>query len=208
MNGSMDWWINRLVDYWTGLERPIQPRVRGFIHVSTHPRIHSSNHSFIPPRTIAARLALLLALLASGCGEKSGAPEAATNDLHRSTNGTVAVTAKLVEIPDGAIFKRDLYDYATILKYEVVATHRGAVEKGANIYVGHYNPWKPRREAADQRVKVIGGNLRRFKAGQIHHLALEVPIEDHFMGGMVNKYFGRTTNAIYWAVWTDLAAKP
>jgi hypothetical protein len=31
-----------------------------------------------------------------------------------------------------------------------------------------------------------------------------VPIEDHFMGGIVNKYFGRTTNTIYWAVWTNL----
>jgi hypothetical protein len=43
-------------------------------------------------------------------------------------------------------------------------------------------------------VPAVGGNLRQFRAGQLHHLALEVPIEDHFMGGIVNKYFGKTTN--------------
>jgi hypothetical protein len=168
-----------------------------------HPLIHSSDNPLILLRTIAAPVALAVALLASGCGEKPVAGVAATNDPHFTTNGTVEVTAKLVEIPDGAIFKRDLYDYATILKYQVLQVHRGKVD-GNTIYVGHYNPWKPRNEAPDRRVKVIGGNIRQFRAGQTHHLALEAPIEDHFMGGIVNKYFGRTTNALYWAVWTNL----
>lgn len=107
-----------------------------------------------------------------------------------------------MEIPEGAIFKRDLYDYATVLKYQLIQVHRGTVE-GDTLYVGHYNPWKPRAEAADQRAPGVGGNLRQFQAGQTHHLALEVPIEDHFMGGIVNKYFGKTTNTIHWAVWTN-----
>ncbi|MCI0537259.1 MAG: hypothetical protein L0Z50_18755 [Verrucomicrobiales bacterium] len=158
-------------------------------------------------RTIAASAGLAMIVLAS-CGQNPTGSGSAANDSNLTTNGTIEVTAKLVEIPDGAIFKRDLYDYATILKYEVVNVHRGMVEQGATIFVGHYNPWKPRREAADRRVKVIGGTLRQFQAGQTHHLALNVPIEDHFMGGIVNKYFGRTTNALYWAVWTDLAAQP
>jgi len=34
--------------------------------------------------------------------------------------GRIEVTAHLVEIPDGAIFKRERYDYATVLKYEVL----------------------------------------------------------------------------------------
>jgi hypothetical protein len=174
------------------------------IRQSQNPVIQSSMNSTVPLRTVAACVALAVALLAAGCGEKRAGTAAATNDPHLTTNGTIEVIAKLLEIPDGAIFKRDLYDYATILKYEIVQVHRGAVEKGAPIYVGHYNPWKPRREAADRRVKVIGGNLRHFQAGQIHHMALEAPIEEHFMGGIVNKYFGRTTNAIYWAVWTNL----
>lgn len=123
-------------------------------------------------------------------------------DPHLVTNGTIEVTARLVEIPDGAIFKRDLYDYATILKYEVLKVHRGQVD-GDAIYVGHYNPWKPRNEAADKRAPRIGGTLRQFRAGQMHRMALEAPIEDFFMGGIVNKYFGRTTNTLYWAVWTN-----
>lgn len=120
--------------------------------------------------------------------------------------GTVEVTARLEEIPEGAIFKRDLYDYATILKYQVVQVHRGQVE-GTTLYVGHYNPFKPRSEAQDRRVTGIGGNLRSFQEGQTHHMALEAPIEDHFMGGIVNKYFGQSTGTVYWAVWTDLAGK-
>lgn len=125
-----------------------------------------------------------------------------TPDPHLATRGTVEVSAELVEVPEGAIFKRDLYDYATILKYHVVTVHRGEVN-GETIYVGHYDPWKPRSEAADKRVPDIGGNLKRFEAGKVHHLALEVPIDDFFMGGIVNKYFGQDTGPLYWAVWTD-----
>lgn len=152
----------------------------------------------------AATLAVSAFLFLGGCGRKAAGPETpgGPGDPHLATNGTVEVTARLVEIPEGAIFKRDLYDYATILKYEVVRVHRGKLDRGA-LYVGHYNPWKPRAEAADKRAPNVGGNLRRFQAGQRHHLALEVPIEDYFMGGIVNKYFDKTTNALYWAVWTD-----
>jgi len=142
---------------------------------------------------------LLVGFLAASCGRK-GTPNAA--DPHLRTNGTIEVTARLLEIPEGAIFKRDLYDYATILKYRVLEVHRGRV-RAETIYVGHYNPWKPRGEAADARVKNIGGKLRRFQAGQVHRMALEAPIEDCFMGGIVNKYFGQATGPLYWAIWTD-----
>jgi hypothetical protein len=146
---------------------------------------------------------LFVGLLLSSCGPKSGTNTPAGPDPGLAANGSIEVSAQLVEIPEGAIFKRDLYDYATILKYRVVKVHRGQVD-GDTIYVGHYNPWKPRAEAADKRVPKIGGNLRQFQSGQTHHLALEAPIEDHFMGGIVNKYFGRMTNTLYWAVWTNL----
>jgi hypothetical protein len=76
---------------------------------------------------------------------------------------------------------------------------------GEFIFVGHYNPWKPRGEAADDRVKDVGGSLRNFRDGQTHHMALEVPIDDYFMGGLVNKYFGQETGPLYWAVWTNLS---
>ena len=124
-------------------------------------------------------------------------------DAQMKTLGTIEVTARLLEVPEGAVFQRDLYDYATILKYEVIAAHRGAVEKGAVIYVGHYNPWKPRAEAADKRVKNIGGNSRQFRAGQLQRLALETPMDNFYMGGIVDKYFGKHSGPVYWAVWTN-----
>ena len=151
----------------------------------------------------AALVFLILLLVAASCGRPPGGSASSISDPHLGTNGTLEVTAKLVEIPEGAIFKRDLYDYATILKYEVLKVHRGKLE-GPIIYVGHYNPWKPRAEAADKRAAGIGGNLRQFEAGQLHRMALEVPIDDFFMGGIVNKYFGKGRGPLYWAVWTDL----
>jgi hypothetical protein len=153
-------------------------------------------------RSLSSAMSLLALCLCVSCGNKPGATATAV-DPHLKTNGTIEVTARLLEIPEGAIFKRELYDYATILKYQVLTVHRGEV-KGDTLYVGHYNPFKPRSEAPDARVKNLGGNLRQFQAGQIHHLALDVPIDDFFMGGIINKYFGRTTGALYWAAWTDL----
>jgi hypothetical protein len=158
-------------------------------------------------QTVCALLILLSCAGAltfwAGCGNKPDAP-AALSAQQLSTHGSIEVTAQLVEIPEGAIFKRDLYDYATVLKYKVIKVHRGEV-KGDFIYVAQYNPFKARQDAPDGRVKEIGGNLKSFQAGQMQRLALEVPVEDHFMGGLVNKYFGKTSDPIYWAVWTDLA---
>jgi hypothetical protein len=151
---------------------------------------------------LAGSTLLALALALASCGKPTGVPNMAAEDPHLTTNGTVEVTAKLVEIPEGAIFKRDLYDYATILKYQVIKVHRGQVATNT-LFVGHYNPWKPRAEAADKRVKGIGGTLKQFRAGDTHRMALDVPIDDHFMGGIVNKYFGQEAGPLYWAVWCN-----
>ena len=150
---------------------------------------------------------LVIALcVAVSCDQKPSPSTAAAPDPQLVTRGSVEVTARLLEVPDGAIFKRDLYDYATVLKYKVLKVHRGEL-KSDTIYVGHYNPWKPRREASDKRVKEIGGNLKQFEAGQAHRMALDAPIDDYFMGGIVNKYFGQTGAPMYWAVWTNLASE-
>lgn len=145
-------------------------------------------------------MAIGLVLLLAACGQKSSDTGA---DAQVTTRGTVEVTARLVEVPEGAIFKRDLYDYATILRYEIVTVHRGAVGKGATIFVGHYDPWKPRAEAADRKVKDVGGNVREFRAGALHRMALEAPMDDFFMGGIVDKYFGKRSGPAFWAVWTN-----
>lgn len=140
------------------------------------------------------------AFVLAGCERKPTAI-----DPQLAVRGSVEVTARLVEVPEGAIFKRDLYDYTAILKYEVTAVHRGTLTPGALIYVGHYNPWKPRAEAADKKVKDIGGTLREFRAGSLHRMALETPMDDHYLGGIVDKYFGKREGAAYWAVWTNAA---
>src|SRR5438552_2646332 len=140
-------------------------------------------------RSVVVSLLLAVALMTAACAGRR--------------RGSIEVTARLVEIPEGAIFKRELYNYATILKYDVLDVHRGGA-KGQTIYVGHYNPFKPRSEAADRRVPDVGGNLKSFRAGQVHRMALEEPMLDHYMGGILNKYYGHDPDPIYWAVWTDL----
>jgi len=145
-------------------------------------------------------------LICLSCSESADPVTATGEDPNVTTMGSIEVTARLMEIPDGAIFKRELYNYTTILKYEVLRVHRGHTDTNS-IYVGHYNPFKPRSEAADKRVKGIGGNLKSFRAGRIHRMALEVPIDDYFMGGIINKYFGMFNEPIYWAVWTNSVRK-
>lgn len=155
----------------------------------------------LPPRRL---LLLAAAGLAASCAREAAPPAAdAGADAQVTSRGAVEVTARLVEVPEGAIFRRELYDYATVLKYEVVAVHRGDLAVGATIYVGHYNPWKPRAEAADRHVKDIGGTVRQFRAGRLHRMALEPSMDDVFMGGVVDKYFGRHEGAVFWAVWTN-----
>jgi hypothetical protein len=160
----------------------------------------------MPPTALTFRclsLVFLAALAVCGaCSRQSEGVGSAVVSSEVTTRGSIEVTAELVEVPDGAIFKRDLYNYATILKYKVLQVHRGTVD-GEYLYVGHYNPWKPRSEAADDGVSDVGGSLRSFRAGQRHRMALEVPIDDYFMGGIVNKYFGQETGPLYWAVWTE-----
>jgi hypothetical protein len=164
----------------------------------------------LAPAVLACSFCFQGQLRASTAEEGNHAPAstAAEDDRRVSKVGRIEVTAELVEIRDGAIFKRDLYNYATVLKYEVLKVHRGKVE-GKTIYVGHYNPFKPRSEAADRHVKGIGGDLKLFRAGEVHHMALDVPIEDHFMGGIVNKYLDETSDSIpiYWGRWTNLVVK-
>ena len=155
-------------------------------------------------RTVLVSVLLAVALMAPACARKEGAASP-DSDPELAKQGSIEVTARLVEIPDGAIFKRELYNYATVLKYDVLEVHRGKV-KGQTIYVGHYNPFKPRSEAADRRVPEVGGNLESFRAGQVHRMALKESMLDHFSGGILNKYSGEDTDPIYWAVWTDLAS--
>jgi hypothetical protein len=157
--------------------------------------------AFRMPRLLTA-IGILWVALSTSCTHSAAGPAATGEDAEVTSRGSIEVTAQLEEIPEGAIFRRDLYDYATVLKYRVLAVHRGEVA-AETIYVAHYNPFRPRAEAADRRVPEVGGDLRTFRNGQVHRMALEVPIDDHYMGGIVNKYFEETPDPIYWAVWTN-----
>jgi len=53
----------------------------------------------------------------------------------------------------------------------------------------------------------VGGNLQKFRAGDVHRIALETPIDDFFMGGIVNRYFEEYKGPVYWAVWTNPVSK-
>jgi hypothetical protein len=154
-------------------------------------------------RTVSGSLLFAIALSAAACSGSRDGSGGAGADPELAKRGSIEVTARLVEIPEGAIFQRELYNYATVLKYEVIEVHRGSV-RGQTIYVGHYNPAKLRSEAADRRVPDIGGNLRYFRADQVHRMALEGSMLDHFTGGILNLYSKEDTDPIYWAVWTNL----
>jgi hypothetical protein len=154
-------------------------------------------------RGFVATLLLAAGLAIGGCaGNKGGTPG---SDPEMANRGNIEVTARLVEIPEGAIFDRPKYNYATVLKYDVIEIHRGRV-KGQTIYVAHYNPAKPRAEVADGRVTDVGGNLKTFRAGQVHRMALEELDYDKFTGGILNKYSQEEVDPIYWAVWTNLVS--
>ena len=150
-------------------------------------------------------LFLLLLLCPLGlCFSCSKKPDTG-EDAKVTTLGSIEVKAQLLEIR-GKIIDDPLYDYAHVMKYRILHVYRGKID-GDIIYVGHYNPAEPRSSVADARVREIGGNLRRFKATDIHRIALEVPIDDYYMGGIINKYFSESKDPIYWALWTNLVTK-
>jgi hypothetical protein len=144
---------------------------------------------------------LLPVLLVASCAKKVDTGE----DPKVTTLGSIEVTAQLVEIR-GDLINDPLYDYAHVMKYKLLQVHRGEINK-ETMYIGHYNPAKPRDKVADARVQQIGGNVKQFRVGDIHRMALEVPIDDHYMGGIINKYFGEVNEPIYWAIWTNKVVK-
>ena len=148
----------------------------------------------------APRSPLLAAALAAAVGALVACSKGPSREV--TTQGTVEVTARLAQIT-GKFMPNDNYDYVFVMKYEVLQVHRGAVD-GKEIFVGHYNPLKPRSRAADRFVEKVGGNVDRFQEGDVHRMALESPLEDIYMGGVIDKHFGEKGTR-YFAVWTDRA---
>lgn len=162
-----------------------------------------------------AALAVLAPGLACGPGPlgepavASTRPSSAEAAREVAARGSVEVVAELEEIPglgrwDGEFPSNDLgYDYAYVVEYRVVRVLRGEVG-GETLLVAHYNPRKPRYSAADSRCPGVGGTLGRLRLGDRHHLALEQPIDAHYMGPLIDEYFDEADHRpIHWAVWTD-----
>jgi len=125
-------------------------------------------------------------------------------DPELASSGSAEITAQLVEIP-GEFPANDFYNYAYVFKYRVLEVHRGQLN-GGEVFVAHYNPLKPRLAAGDEFSGKIGGNLERFRSGQIHRMALEEPLDTYWMGGIIDKYFSQH-GVRYWAVWTNRVGK-
>jgi hypothetical protein len=152
-------------------------------------------------KTLHLFFIITLVLCFQSCSKKPDTGE----DAKVTTLGSIEVTAELVEIK-GELIDDPLYDYAHVMKYKVLQVQRGELEKDI-IYVGHYNPAKTRAAAADVRAPGIGGNLKRFRQGDVHRMAMEVPIDDYYMGGIINKYFGEIKDPVHWPVWTNRVVK-
>jgi hypothetical protein len=149
------------------------------------------------------RFLLLGTLALASCGKAEAGPAVPPAPGPVAPRGTIEVTAKLVEIP-GAFPANKLYDYVYVLKYQVLAVHRGKVE-GSEILVGQYNPLKARSAAEDKFSGTIGGTARHFSAGDVHRLSLDEPLESTMpMVGLIDKYL-KEKGMRYWAVWTDEA---
>lgn len=129
-------------------------------------------------------------------------------DTKVTTLGTVEVTAELQPIRywkegETNFPPNDLYDYAYVMEYEVLEIHRGEVQ-GDTIYVAHFNPRLPRSDVESDTSGPVGGKLMSFRAGDIHRMALDAPVDDYLMDGLLNKYLDETRDkTIYWALWTN-----
>ena len=146
-------------------------------------------------------LLVLMGLILGSCSHTPNTGE----DPEVTTRGSAEVTAELTEIR-GEFVDRSDYDYAFVMKYKVLEVYRGEIE-GDTLYIAHYNPQKPRDRVVDARVDDVGGTLQLFRAGDIHRIAFETPIDDYFMGGIINRYFEEYSGPIHWAVWTNPVSK-
>jgi hypothetical protein len=142
-------------------------------------------------------LACLLLLGAAACRKETPPPDPRLGAL-----GSLEVSARLLELPEGSIVRRELYTYAAVMKYEVVQVHRGDVRPGDILYVAHYNPHLPRAEAADRFVPDAGGSLTAFHPGQVHRMALAATLDAAYMGALVDPYWQKRDKTTRWALWT------
>ena len=111
------------------------------------------------------------------------------------------VTAKLVEIPS-KFPPDDLYDYAYVMRYEVVG---GPLDK-QSILVAHYKPRQPRGKIKDGMKAHVSGKLRNFVKGDVHKLKLDPGLKKIWTGALVDEFAATDRKSVrYWALEADPA---
>jgi hypothetical protein len=110
----------------------------------------------------------------------------------------MVVTAKLVEIPT-KFPPDDLYDYAFVMKYEVIG---GPLDK-QTILVAHYKPRQPRSKIKE---KHTSGKLRSFNQGDTHKLKLTADLKKVWKGALIDEYAATDRKSVrYWCLEADPA---
>ena len=108
----------------------------------------------------------------------------------------ITVTAKLVEIPT-KFPPDDLYDYAFVMKYEVIG---GPMDK-QTILVAHYKPKQPRGKIKE---KHTSGKLRSFNQGDTHKLKLTADLKKVWKGALIDEYAATDRKSVrYWCLEAD-----
>jgi hypothetical protein len=121
--------------------------------------------------------------LAIVLGSAFAGPTRATAAEAAAPAAAISVTAKLVEIP-GKLPPDDLYDYAYVMRYQVVG---GALD-GQSLLVAHYKPKQPRAKIKDKMKGIVSGKLRSFTVGDVHKLKLTSDIKKVWPGPLVDEF--------------------
>ena len=112
---------------------------------------------------------------------------------------TVLVTAKLVEIPSKPP-PDDLYDYAYVMRYEVIG---GPLDK-REIFVAHYKPLLPRSKIKDKMKAHVAGKLRSFVQGDVHKLKLAPELKKIWKGALIDEFAATDRKSVrYWCLEAD-----
>jgi len=115
---------------------------------------------------------------------------------------SLEVKARLVEIPS-QFPPDDLYDYAYVMKYEVVG---GKLDK-QTLLVAHYKPKARRSEIKDKMKARVSGTLKRFKQGDLHQLTLQPAMEKIWKGAVVDDFLATDKKTPrYWCLKVDPAS--
>jgi hypothetical protein len=139
-------------------------------------------------RRLYGLIAISALLLASGIAR-----------THADATDTVVVTAKLVEIPSKPP-PDDLYDYAYVMKYEVIG---GPLDK-TSILVAHYKPLQPRSKIKDKMKASVSGKLRSFVQGDVHKLKLSPDLKKIWKGPLIDEFSATDRKSVrYWCLEAD-----